>query len=61
MWGHLGVSLVVFSPLLQGEEPMAIKSIFHEEEESAQFKELFVIIMALDSIPEPFNLFSDSL
>ena len=40
---------------------MPIKSVFHEEEESAQFKELFVVIMALDSTPEPFGLFPDSL
>lgn len=40
---------------------MPIKSVSHEEEESAQFKELFVVIMALDSTPEPFSLFPDSL
>ena len=40
---------------------MPIKPIFHEVEGSAQFKELFAIFMALDFIPEPFNLFSDSL
>lgn len=36
-------------------------SISHEVEGFAQFKELFAVVMALDFIPKPFNLFSDSL
>lgn len=32
-----------------------------EIEGSAQFKELFVVVMALHMISESFNLFSDSL
>lgn len=59
--GHLGSFLVIFPPLLWEEDPISIMSISHEVEGFAQFKELFAVVMALDFIPEPFNLFSDSL
>lgn len=48
--GCFGASIVVFPPLRRGEEPIPIKTISREVEGSAQFKELFAVVMALDAI-----------
>lgn len=40
---------------------MPIKSVSHKVEGSAQFKELFAVVLALDNIQESFNLFVDSI
>lgn len=47
--------------LRQGEEPVPIKSVSQKVKGSAQFKELFAVVMALDAMQESLNLFSDRL
>lgn len=59
--GRLGSSVVVYSPFGKNDEPRPISSEVYEIEGSAQFKELFTVIMPLDSTPGMFNLLSGHL
>ena len=60
--GKNGAAVVVFQPPQQSQQPDEhIWEYFGPCEGSAQFKELFAVVMALTNVPEPINLFSDSL
>lgn len=55
--GKLGASMVIFPP--KKTEPS--HTLSQEIQGSAQFKELFTVALALQTVPDTFNLFSDSL
>ena len=60
--GKSGAAVVVFRPPQQSQQAnQHIQKYFEPCEGSAQFKELFAVVMALTNVPEPINLFSDSL
>lgn len=59
--GHLGSSVVICSPFGKNDEPRPVSSEVYEIEGSAPFKELFTVIMSLDSISGMFNLLSGCL
>ena len=60
--GKHGAAAVVFQPPQQSQQPdQHIRKYFGPCEGSAQFKELFAVVMVLTKVPEPMNLFSDSL
>ena len=60
--GKSGAAAVVCQPPQQSQQPDAhIREYFGPCGGSAQFKELFAVVMALTNVPEPINLFSDSL
>ena len=52
----------MFQPPQQSQQPDEhIREYFGPCEGSAQFKESFAVVMVLTKVPEPMNLFSDSL
>ena len=60
--GKSGAAVVVFwTPQQSQQANQHIQKYFEPCEGSAQFKELFAVVMALTNVPEPINLFSDSL
>ena len=60
--GKNGAAAVVFQPPQLSQQPdERIREYFGPCEGSAQFKELFAVVMVLTKVPEPMNLFSDSL
>ena len=60
--GKNGAAVIMFQPPQQSQQPDEhIREYFGPCEGSAQFKELFAVVMVLTKVPEPMNLFSDSL
>ena len=60
--GKVGASVVIFPPHSDTDRtPTPQKSLIHLVQGSAQFKELYAVVLALSTIKGPLNLFSDSL
>ena len=59
--GKNGAAVIVFQPPQQSQQPDEHIGELGPCEGSAQFKELFAVAVALTKLPEPMNLFSDSL
>lgn len=57
--GKIGAAIAIFLPHMQGQE--VPKTVVHCVQGSAQFKELYAIVLALKTIQGPFSLFTNSL
>lgn len=60
--GKIGASAVIFPPHPSNKGSLTPQeSLTHEVQGSAQFKELYAVVLALSRVEGPLNLFSDSL
>ena len=53
--GCLWASVVIYPPLQKEQKPTPLRTISYEVEGLPQFKELFAVVLALYSIPEPLT------